>query len=118
MNGTGRNYRDCSKNIYILDLDDMQWKQSRTESLFDDCKTTSILIDESSSSDGLNNANNMDLFIGGLVRRFKLKFVPRDIISIIKKMYSKEIIHLLKYHDYRASLTAHCMISFEQVYHS
>ena len=58
----------------------------------------SILTDESLSTNGLNYKNNMQLFINGLLRKLSISLnIPLDIVSILKKMYTKEIIHLLAF---------------------
>ena len=111
LNGLG-DYK-LVNDIYILDFDTMIWKKSDIKTPLSNIGTRSILIDESLSSNGLNYGNNMELFINGLLTKYSIELhIPTDIISILKKMYSKEVIHLL---EYTKNDSNHYCIDFEHV---
>ena len=111
----GRNGDRAVNKIYILDLDIMKWKQC-TILTPQNRRTKAILIDESLSINGLNNDNNMDLFINGLLRNLSIElYIPLDIISIFKIMYSKEIIHLLVWDTKNVKNSSHFSIDLDKV---
>ena len=76
-------------------------------------------MDESLSTNGLNYKSKMDLFICGYLKKLSIYLsIPLDVISIIKKMYSKETIHLLKAQGgckTKKNNTSHYCISLEDI---
>ena len=69
------------------------------------------------STYGLCYKNNMDLFINGMIRQIKLNlYIPVDIISIFKQMYSKQTIHLLKGNTKDINQSHHFVIDFDYVF--
>lgn len=104
-----------ARNIYILDLDTLILTQSN---IVGPDSGRVLYIDESLSSRyGLNNGNNMNLFINGYLRQLGIKlYMPVDMISTIKKMYAKETIHLLRYNasTFKPE-SGHYMISLDDI---
>ena len=89
---------DDSPFIYVLDFTTEKWYTSKvsipnisgyTKSML----SNGILMDESKLID-------FNLFMYGYIRRLKLdlsySFVPRDLVSIISKMYIDEYIHMFQ----------------------
>ena len=101
-------------DIYFLDFNDidmiMKWQKSKIKIAVNDFRIRPILFDQTLS------AKKMDLFLNGLLRRLSiLLFIPYDMILLIKKMYSNEILHLVKYAQRKVEHTDHYTISFEKL---
>ena len=111
---------DYEPIIYVINIDNKQCKFSKIKSPISYQKhnesTRSILIDESMSTNGLNYSNNMDLFINQYCKQLGMDYnIPYDIISTIKKMYTKEVIHLLEQDFFDVSNTNHWCINFDHI---
>ena len=108
MNGDDK-YGQQNKKIYFLDFNniDKKWKKSKMKIAINDYHIKAILFDQPLS------LKKMNVCLNGLLKRLSIViFLPNDIVLLIKKMYSNEMIHLI--HNAHMS-KAQYTISFEKI---